>query len=64
MNWLDKVKELKKQKTNNIFIDARFRENLWEAGEIVEPITPTRSGSLNMNRSKRIDVTFLPVKQV
>jgi hypothetical protein len=29
-----------------------------------EPITPTRSGSLNMNRSKRIDVTFLPVKQV
>ena len=30
----------------------------------LEPITPTRSGSLNMNRSKRIDVTFLPVKQV
>jgi hypothetical protein len=29
-----------------------------------KPITPTRSGSLNMNRSKRIDVTFLPVKQV
>ncbi len=29
-----------------------------------QPITPTRSGSLNMNRSKRIDVTFLPVKQV
>jgi hypothetical protein len=29
-----------------------------------EPITPTKGGSLNMNRSKRIDVTFLPVKQV
>jgi len=32
--------------------------------ELMKPITPTRSGSLNMNRSKRIDVTFLPVKQV
>ncbi len=36
MNWLEKVKELKKQRTNNIFIDARFRENLWEADEIAE----------------------------
>jgi hypothetical protein len=34
------------------------------SGAILKPITPTRSGSLNMNRSKRIDVTFLPVKQV